>query len=226
MALSTNNQLVNVDANGVNGNGRPHPSNGQIATFLVARPQVDLERLQWLGRELLLAIGEDPERDGLNETPRRFARWWREFIEYDPGCIDTAFEMADRIGQMVVVSGLRVWSLCEHHLLPFWCDISIAYIPKGQVLGLSKFARIADLFAHKLQIQERLVQQVAEMVKDVTGSDDVAVFAEGEHLCMVMRGIKKPGLMTSLMMNGKFQDSADLRSEFLSIVRNTHLSQR
>src|SRR5579872_4051622 len=108
---------------------------------------VDYERVLELGRELLVALGEDPNREGLQDTPRRWAAWWREFIEYKPGTTDTSFE-ATTANQMVVVSGIRVYSLCEHHLLPFWCDISVGYIVHERVLGLSKFARIAEQVAH------------------------------------------------------------------------------
>lgn len=166
---------------------------------------------------MLLALGENPDRDGLKDTPRRFANWWREFIEYDPGTLDTAFE-AITTNQMVIVSPIRVWSLCEHHLLPFWCDLSIGYIARDQVLGLSKFARIAHDCAHRLQLQERLVSDIADQVSALTRSPDVAVLGRGEHLCMVMRGIKTQGHMTTSMMRGVFYDDAQARAEFLSLA--------
>jgi GTP cyclohydrolase I len=133
-------------------------------------------------RALLRAIGEDVDREGLQDTPARVARMWSEFIDHPPGQIDTAFQMVEA-DQMVVVSGLRVWSICEHHLLPFWCEVAIGYVTQSQVLGLSKFARIAQKHAHGLQIQERLVQQIAEDVGRLAASPDVAVLAQGEHLC-------------------------------------------
>src|SRR5262245_13700030 len=104
--------------------------------------QVNYPRLLELGRELLVALGEDPDREGLQGTPRRWADWWREFIEYDPGNTETTFSSVST-DQLVCVSGMRVFSLCEHHLLPMWCDVSIGYVPGDKVLGLSKFARIA-----------------------------------------------------------------------------------
>jgi GTP cyclohydrolase I len=180
---------------------------------------VDHERLLWLGRELLLALGEDPEREGLRDTPKRFANWWREFIEYDPGELETTFESVNT-DQLVIVSGMRVWSLCEHHLLPFWCDVAIAYLVQGEVLGLSKFARIANKIAHRLQIQERLVTQIADDVCALTGTEDVAVMARGEHLCMSMRGIQTPAILTSAEMRGKFRQNTELRAEFLSNTRS------
>lgn len=169
-------------------------------------------------RCLLLAIGEDPERAGLKETPRRVASFWSEFIDYDPGIVDTTFESVTT-NQMVIVSPIKVWSLCEHHLLPFWCDISIGYIAHEKVLGLSKFARIAHGAAHKLQLQERLVDEIATEVQRVTGSPDVMVLGRGEHLCMVMRGIQTSALMTSSRLMGVFATEDAARAEFLSLVK-------
>lgn len=176
------------------------------------------DRLLTLGRELLLAIGEDPQRPGLVDTPRRWANWWREFVEYDPGSTNTTFE-TEVVDQLVAVSGIRVWSLCEHHLLPFWCDITIGYISSGRVLGLSKFGRIAHNRAHSLQIQERLVHEIADDVELLTGSPDIAVLATGEHLCMTMRGIKTPSLMRSSIMRGVFRTDNAARAELLSLAQ-------
>ncbi len=183
------------------------------------RPEhkVDYPKLLELGRELLLALGEDPDREGLVGTPRRWADWWREFIEYNPGTTDTTFS-AVSTDQIVCVSGMRVFSLCEHHLLPMWCDVAIGYIPDERVLGLSKFARIAHQFAHQLQIQERLGQQIADEVVRITGSQHVAVILKGEHLCMSARGIRTPGLMTSSVMRGSFRTDRDLRMEFMQMI--------
>lgn len=166
---------------------------------------------------IINAIGEDVTRPGLKDTPARVARFWEEFVDYDPGKVNTTFE-AVTTDQLVAVSGIRVYSLCEHHLLPFWADISIGYLAQDRVLGLSKFARIAHKHAHKLQIQERLVDEIAAEVALHTKSLDVAVVAKGVHMCMVMRGIKAPHTMTSSAMHGVFRDSADLRREFLSLV--------
>jgi GTP cyclohydrolase I len=174
-----------------------------------------------MGRDLLIALGENPDREGLEDTPRRWANWWQEFIEYDPGTTDTCFHNVTT-DQMVVVSGIRVWSLCEHHLLPFWCDVSIGYIARDVVLGLSKFARIAHQYAHGLQLQERLCQQIADEVQRITHTSDVAVLVKGEHLCMSMRGIRTPGLMTSSVMSGIFREKNEARMEFLELVRSGH----
>lgn len=181
-------------------------------------PVVAFDRIEKLARELLIAIGEDPDRPGLADTPRRFANFWREFIEFSPGRTNTSFETTTT-DQMVVVSGIRVYSLCEHHLLPFWCDISVGYIARDKVLGLSKFARIAKKFAHKLQIQERLVDEIAAEVMALTGSPDVGVIANGVHTCMVMRGVKTEGRMISSAMHGLFKEWGLTRSEFLSLAK-------
>ncbi|MFH9419786.1 GTP cyclohydrolase I [Streptomyces sp. NPDC017529] len=174
--------------------------------------------LEGLARRLLTEIGEDPDREGLKDTPARYARWWREFTNYDPGTIDTLFETTSS-GQMVVVSDIKVWSLCEHHLLPFNCSLTIAYRSAKHLLGLSKFARIAHQHAHRLQVQERLVSGIAEDIMSITEAPDVAVIGQGEHLCMTMRGIRTVGLMTSTSFHGVFSEDGSARSELLSLVR-------
>ena len=180
--------------------------------------KVDHARLHELGRELLIALGENPDREGLQETPRRWADWWREFIEYHPGTTETTFHIT-ATNQLVAVSGMRVFSLCEHHLLPMWCDVSIGYIPDQKVLGLSKFARIAHQFAHQLQLQERLGEQIADEIGRITGSQDLAVVIKGEHLCMSARGIRTPAVMTTSVMCGSFRTERDLRTEFLQMIQ-------
>lgn len=187
------------------------------ASVTKPRRSADLEALEHVGLALLLAIGEDPDRSGLKDTPKRFARAWRDFVEYDAGNSMTAFDSISK-DQMVVVSGLRVYSVCEHHLMPFWCEIAIGYIAVHKVLGLSKFARIAHRHAHKLQIQERLVEQIGAEVMKATGARDVAVFGRGEHSCMVTRGIKTAGLMSCSFLRGKFKRDAKSREEFMLIA--------
>ncbi len=192
-------------------------SNGHHAQIERQPKRVDYPRLLALGRELLLAIGEDPEREGLQETPRRWADAWREFIEYDPGTTETTFSSVAS-DQLVCVSGIRVWSICQHHLLPFWCEVSIGYIPNDKVLGLSKFARIAHQFAHRLQLQERLGQQIADEITRITGTENVAVVLKGEHYCMAARGIRTPGRMTSSVLRGVFRTESQTRMEFLRLI--------
>lgn len=175
-------------------------------------------KVEKIGKELILALGLDPTEERFRETPKRWAKWWREFIDYEYGNLGTTFE-SSHTDQMVVISGMKVFSLCEHHLLPFWCNVSIGYIPNGRVLGLSKFARIAHKAAHKPQLQERLIQEIADDVKCLSGSKDVAVLGSGEHLCMISRGIKTAGTMTSSVMYGAFQKEASARAEFFSLIQ-------
>ena len=165
---------------------------------------MDKHRVADLIKELLIAVGEHPEREGLQDTPRRVAEFWAEFMTPAEGRIDTTFT-EETTGEMVVVSGMRVWSLCEHHLLPFWCDVSIAYKPHGAILGLSKFARIAQKFAHQLQVQERLIRQISQTVIELTGSQDVLTVGRGVHTCMIMRGVATPAVMTVIDPHGDFR---------------------
>jgi GTP cyclohydrolase IA len=222
------NQKSNCADNGHQSLEYPHGHCAEAMSIPVnehsSERKVDYARLLELGRELLVAIGEDPDREGLLGTPRRWADWWREFIEYDPGVTETTFQsMAS--DQMVCVSGMRVFSLCEHHMLPIWCDVSIGYITGERVLGLSKFARIAHQFAHRLQIQERLGVQIANEVSRITGTEDVAVILQGEHLCMSARGIRTQGLMTTSVMHGVFRNEYQTRMEFLHLVEMSKRSR-
>jgi len=183
------------------------------------------EHLERIARELLALVDPDPARPGLADTPRRFAAWWLDRLSPPPERLHTTFDnelVAQQTDQMVVVSGMRVWSLCEHHLLPFWCDVSVGYIARDRVLGLSKFARIAHLYAQRLQVQERLVQDIRSHLVGVIGTEDVAVLARGEHLCMTMRGARTPALMTSSALGGMFRSHAEVRSEFMQLATTAH----
>lgn len=182
---------------------------------MIEPPSIDLAILRGIGRSLLTAIGEDPDRPGLKDTPDRFARMWSEFINYDPGKTDTVFESSST--GIAMVSGVRVYSLCEHHLMPFWVDLAMGYIPSGQVLGLSKFARIAHLYGHRLQIQERMTDQIGHHLANLTNSKDVIVVAKGEHTCMTMRGIKAHGNMLTVYASGRFED-VNQRREFFTLA--------
>jgi GTP cyclohydrolase I len=182
---------------------------------------VQSENIQALIRQLLIEIGEDPDREGLRETPARVARFYEEFINYDPGKI-TVFDNGhglDNADQMIVVGPMRVWSLCEHHLLPFYADVIVGYIPNKTILGLSKFARIAHNHAHRLQVQERMVHNIAVDISKAVDTQDVAVTAYGEHLCMTMRGIKTPSKTVSSVVLGVFRESPAVRKEFFDLTR-------
>ena len=178
---------------------------------------IDKDKIEKIITDLLIALGEDPTRDGLLETPKRVAKYWKEFVEYDAGKIDTAFESV-KTDQMVVVKDMKVWSLCEHHLLPFWTEISVGYITRDKVLGLSKFARIAHKHAHKLQLQEKLVDDIGKEIKRIVGHNDVAVYGKGQHLCMVSRGIRTDGIMVTSNLSGCFRNENETRQEFYNLV--------
>ncbi|MCC2275462.1 GTP cyclohydrolase I [Streptomyces sp. ET3-23] len=185
------------------------------------RPPVDAARITDLYRQLLGALGEDPEREGLRGTPERIARWWQEFLDHDPGRTDTVFdeELTAGTEQMVAVRGISAWSLCEHHLLPMRLELTIGYRPCESVLGLSKFARIVSDHAHRLQLQERIIDGVATDVAKATGSADVGVVADGEHLCMSMRGVRQDQARTlSHSFSGAFAGHSPLGDRLLAIA--------
>lgn len=172
--------------------------------------------------EILQYIGEDLSRDGLVDTPRRAAKAYEFLTEgyrqsVDEVVNDALFE--SDCNEMVVVSGIELYSLCEHHMLPFIGKCHVAYIPSGKVLGLSKVARIVDLYARRLQIQEGLTTQIANTVQDVTGAEGVGVIIEARHMCMMMRGVEKQNsVMRTSAMLGVFKDNQATRSEFLSLI--------
>ncbi|MFG2913118.1 GTP cyclohydrolase I [Kitasatospora sp. NPDC048298] len=181
-----------------------------MPTHAQRRP-VDRPRVEVLTRELLIALGEDPDRDGLKDTPRRFAAWWGEFLDHAPGRLDTSFAHEGQYDGFVLLTGIGAWSVCEHHLLPFRLDVSIAYVPGTTVLGLSKLVRHLEAHTHALQLQERITHDVAHDLAKAAGSDDVAVFTTGEHLCMSMRGVKTPAVRTTTMCRlGRTESDPDL----------------
>jgi len=167
---------------------------------------------------LLRACGYETDDPSIADTPARVARFWAEFLDGEQDRLGTTFA-SDKVDQLIVVSGIRVWSLCEHHLLPFSCDLAMGYLSGERVLGLSKFARIAHKYARQLQMQERLVAQIADDLLSRVG-ENVAVVGAGEHLCATMRGVRTPALMTTSEMRGRFRDDATLRAEFMSLVQN------
>lgn len=174
----------------------------------------NVDRLERVGHELLDALGYDVSLPGLAETPRRWAQWWQEFLAPSSNRTDVSFSETV-VGQLVLVSGVQTWSVCEHHLLPFQLDISIGYVPEGSVLGLSKFIRLINLVAHRLQLQERIVEELADALLQRTGSTDVAVLAKGRHLCMEIRGVRTAAITTSLATRGQFGSNLQLRQDFL-----------
>jgi GTP cyclohydrolase IA len=179
--------------------------------------RVSLERI---GLELIETLGYDPTTEGLRNTPSRWARWWQEFLAPDPARLDSTFEVSES-GRMVVVSGMRMWSICEHHLMPFAVDVSIGYVPHGKVLGLSKFARLSLHAAHRLQLQERLASEIADTTEVAASSADVAILVCGRHLCMEARGVKVRALASSLVTRGAFEKDPSLRAEFIALQNVT-----
>ena len=189
-------------------------------------PSVELSQasLAELMREVLLRLGEDPERDGLRRTPERTAKAM-EFLtrgdKENPKQILQGALFDVSYDQMVIVKDIEMFSLCEHHMLPFVGKVHIAYLPKGKVIGLSKMARLVDVFARRLQVQERLTTQIAETIQEAIHPLGVGVVVEARHLCMMMRGVEKQhsSAITSAML-GAFRDEQETREEFLSLIRS------
>ena len=182
---------------------------------------VDIPRAEAAVRELLLALGEDPDREGLRETPRRVAAAYAETLggrEVDlPKLLQVGFD--EDHDEMVILRDIPFFSTCEHHLMPFHGIAHVAYVPRGRVVGLSKLARLVDAVARRPQLQERLTAQIADMMMATLDPDGAAVAVEAEHLCMQMRGIKKPGSrMLTSAMRGTFRTQGATRAEFLSLV--------
>ena len=181
---------------------------------------MDKEKLY---RELLLNIGEDVTREGLKGTPERAAKAL-EFLtqgytqSLDDVLNDAVFE--SDMDEMVIVKDIELYSVCEHHMLPFIGKCHVAYIPKGKVIGLSKVARLVDVYAKRLQIQENLTMKIAKDISKFSGSEDVGVVIEAQHLCMMMRGVEKQNsVMKTSCMFGAFRNDSSTRSEFLSLIR-------
>ncbi|MBF8187818.1 GTP cyclohydrolase I [Nonomuraea sp. K274] len=185
----------------------------------VPGPTIDTPYVIMLVRELLIALGEDPSRAGLLDTPSRVAAWWRDFLSPDPSAMATCFTETLASDQLVVVGGLSVWSLCEHHMLPMKLDTHVGYLADGTVLGLSKFGRIAQRYAGRLQMQERFTRQLADAVVAAIGSEDVAVAVHGVHLCMSMRGVRMETARTSTVQaGGRFRTDPLLSQQFLTLA--------
>lgn len=181
---------------------------------------VDTERVEAAVLTLLAAIGEDPQREGLARTPERVGRMYEELTAGYRQDIDTLINDAifhQEYDEMVLVKDIEFYSLCEHHLLPFFGRAHVAYMPRGRVIGLSKIPRIVDMFARRLQVQERLTMQIADCLDEALSPAGVAVVVDGLHLCAAMRGVQKPGAtMTTSAMRGSFRDNAKTRAELLS----------
>ncbi|AXG80835.1 GTP cyclohydrolase I [Streptomyces paludis] len=182
-------------------------------------PNIDTDRIAGLITQLLVELGEDPTRDGLLGTPGRVAAWWNDFLSPDSAATTTCFTESQLNGQLVIVSGMNVWSLCEHHMLPMSLQVTAGYIADGEVVGLSKFGRIAQHVAGRLQVQERFTRQVFAHLTDVIGREDVAVRVRGTHLCMSMRGVRMDAARTTtLQAGGRFETDPVLFQQFLTLA--------
>jgi GTP cyclohydrolase I len=188
----------------------------------LAESGINTQAVQKAVVQLLKAIGEDPQRDGLKHTPRRIARAYAELLagyHVDPQALvnDALFDV--KYDEMVLVRDIEFYSLCEHHMLPFIGRVHVAYIPDGKVLGLSKIPRIVDMYARRLQVQERMTRQIADFLRDLLKPQGVAVVVEALHLCMSMRGVQKHNArMTTSAMHGAFRANLATREEFLENI--------
>ena len=199
----------------------PHTANASIVSPNGAL-HVDHERIAAAIREILIAVGEDPDRDGLVKTPMRVARMYEELFAGLVGEPDdylaTTFEHAH--DEMIVVRDIPFYSMCEHHLLPFFGRAAVGYIPNERIVGLSKLARVVEHLARRPQVQERLSCQIADRIEQVLDPVGVAVTIEAEHTCMTMRGVKKPGSrMVTSVTRGAFRDNPATRAEFFDAVQ-------
>jgi GTP cyclohydrolase I (EC 3.5.4.16) len=192
------------------------------AADLFCETELDFDKIQRSTTKILEAIGENPEREGLLKTPSRVAKAYAEILagyRMNPEeLINNALFSVD-YDEMVIVKGIEFYSMCEHHMLPFYGVAHVAYIPSGKVIGLSKIPRIVEMYSRRLQVQERMTLQIADFIQEVLKPKGVAVVVEGKHLCMMMRGVKKrEASMTTSHMLGVFREQLPTRMEFLNRI--------
>jgi GTP cyclohydrolase I len=206
-----------------NGNGNGHGNGHHVSELDVVSKEVYDPHFEALVEQMLTRVGEDPQRDGLKRTPLRVAKAMDSLTSgYETSLEevinDALFE--DDSDEMVIVKDIEFYSLCEHHMLPFFGKAHVGYLPNGKIIGLSKVARVVDLFARRLQVQERLTGQIADTLMEVLDARGVAVVLEGSHFCMMMRGVQKQNSSTvTRAMRGVFKTDAQTREEFLRLAR-------
>lgn len=182
------------------------------------------ERIEQLVAELLKELGQDPQREGLQKTPSRVAKslqFLTQGYTQNPEEIINGAKFTEKYSEMIVVKDIALYSLCEHHLLPFWGRAHVAYIPQEKIIGLSKVARLVEIYSRRLQVQERMTTEIAETLQKTLNPQGVAVVIEAEHLCMQMRGVQKRGsvAVTSAML-GVFRSNLATRQEFMSFIKS------
>ena len=186
-----------------------------------AKPAVDRERIERAVREILYAVGEDPDREGLLETPARVARMYEEMFEGLRGDARRHLSkvFSEKYDEVVLVRDISFCSVCEHHLLPFMGHVHIGYLPNGKVVGLSKLARVVEVVARRPQVQERMTEEIAELLEGELDARGVAVVIEATHTCMTIRGVRKPGsLCVTSAMKGIFRSNLSSRSEVMQLI--------
>jgi GTP cyclohydrolase I len=221
MMLNPTRNLNGLSAsnNGQHANGN---GNGYGKELIITKPAEKLA-IESAVRTILDNVGEDSERDGLAGTPDRIARMYDEVLggyHVDPVKLVNGALFDVDYSEMVLVRDIEYFSMCEHHMLPFYGRAHVAYLPTDKVIGLSKIPRLVEMFARRLQVQERLTHQIAEILDDILAPRGVAVAVEGQHMCSMMRGVKKehPVMFTSAFL-GEFKEDRELRKEFLTLVR-------
>jgi GTP cyclohydrolase I len=238
--MASNLGEIKMTAYSNHGGNRSHNGNGShgrdfLSQHLLDTFELDLDyeqddtAIQDAVRTILAGVGEDPDREGLQRTPSRVARMYKELLEgyhINPEQLvnDALFDVDYQ--EMIVVRDIEYYSLCEHHLLPFIGKTHVAYIPTDKVIGLSKIPRVVDMFARRLQVQERMTQQIGEFLMQVLQPQGVAVVCEGIHMCSMMRGVKKANssMVTSAMF-GCFRESAKTRAEFFAHINRPHVTE-
>jgi GTP cyclohydrolase I len=219
-------EMVEVKSNGHN-NGSSRRADEDVP-FVAGHPRIagpdSQATIERAVRDILINLGEDPDRDGLQRTPNRVARAYLELLEGYGQDVETVvngalFDVEYGAGEMIVVANIEYNSMCEHHMLPFVGKAHVAYIPSDKIIGLSKIPRIVDMFARRLQVQERLTNEVADALEEALDPQGVMVVFEGTHSCAALRGVKKHGVnMVTVAKRGAFRTNPDLRDEFYRMI--------